>query len=248
MSAIDAAVVAVGFASATLSGLAGLGGGTILIGTLYALGMSTAEAVPLFAAVQFVSNSSRTAAYTRHVEWRAAGWFLIAALPATFLVAPYAADIDVDVVRLVLAGLILASLLPGRAGGRPGLGERTAFVMAGLLNGTLGVFVGATGLVVGRLFFRPDWRKETTIGTLALTQMLGHGLRVLAYGWVGYSAWERPWLLAALCVAVIGGTFFGKRLNGRVNDKQFATLFKWILIVLSLKLALDGGLGLLEES
>ncbi|MDD3763005.1 MAG: sulfite exporter TauE/SafE family protein [Nevskiales bacterium] len=232
-----------GFLTATLSGVAGLGGGTVLIGIFYAMGMAPAEAVPLFAAVQFVSNSSRTLAYTRHVEWRAAGWFLLAAAPATFLVAPFAVHINADIVRLVLAGLILASLAPGRASGEP-MAPRKAFFWAGALNGVLGMFVGATGLVVGRLFFRPDWRKETTIGTLALTQMLGHGLRVLAYGVVGFNALERPLLLLPVCVAVIAGTAFGRRLNGRVSEAQFSMLFKWILVILSLKLAFDGVRGL----
>ncbi len=237
------AIVLVGFLTATLSGVAGLGGGTILIGVFYALGMAPAEAVPLFAAVQFVANSSRTAAYLRHVEWRAAAWFLCAAIPATLIVAPFATGVDADIVRLVLAGLILASLAPGRAD-KAALAQRPAFALAGLLNGSLGMFVGATGLFVGRLFFRPEWRKETTIGTLALTQTLGHGLRVAAYGLVGFSALTQPLLLAALCVAVVAGTALGKRLNGRVSDAQFAVLFKWILIVLSLKLVYDGLRGL----
>ncbi len=243
MTLVDVAIVFVGFCTATLSGVAGLGGGTILIGVFYAIGMAPAEAVPLFAAVQFIANSSRTVAYIKHVEWRAAGWFTLAALPATFLVAPFAADVNVDVVRLVLAGLILASLAPGAAA-RAVLPARPAFTLAGLLNGALGMFVGATGLVVGRLFFRPEWRKETTIGTLALTQMIGHGLRVVAYGFVGFSALTRPLLLVALGIAVIVGTAFGKRINGLVSEAQFAAVFKWILIVLSIKLLYDGARGL----
>lgn len=243
MSAVDVAIVVVGFLTATLSGVAGLGGGTILIGVFYALGMTPAEAVPLFAAVQFIANSSRTFAYLRDVEWHAAGWFLLAAVPSTFLVAPFVADINVDIVRLILAGLILASLAPGRAE-RAVLPRRTAFTIAGLLNGSIGMFVGATGLVVGRLFFRPEWRKETTIGTLALTQSFGHALRVIAYGVVGFSAFTQPLLLASLGLAVMAGTAFGKRLNGHVSEAQFATLFRWILVVLSFKLAWDGARGL----
>lgn len=226
------------FLTAALSGVAGLGGGTILIGVFFALGLTPVEAVPLFAAVQFVSNSSRTLAYLPHVEWRAAGWFLLALLPATFVLAPYAAKVDADLVRLMLAGLILASLAPTRDGGAP-LPPRPSFVLAGALNGSLGLFVGATGLFVGRLFLRPEWRKETTIATLALTQVLGHGLRVLAYGFVGYSAFARPELLVPLCLAVIAGTWSGKRLNSRLSGAQFARLFKGLLVVLSLKLVYD---------
>lgn len=231
------------FLTSALSGVAGLGGGTILIGVFFALGLTPVEAVPLFAAVQFVSNSSRTLAYLPHVEWRAAGWFLLALVPATFLLAPYAARVDANLVRLILAGLILASLAPTHDGAAP-LAPRPSFLLAGVLNGSLGLFVGATGLFVGRLFLRPEWRQETTIATLALTQVLGHGLRVLAYGWVGYSAFARPELLVPLCLAVVVGTWVGKRLNARLSAEQFAGLFKTLLVILSLKLIVDAARGL----
>ncbi|NGY06612.1 sulfite exporter TauE/SafE family protein [Solimonas terrae] len=241
MTTLDLAVALVGFLTSALSGAAGLGGGTILIGVFYALGMPPSEAVPLFAAVQFVSNSSRTVAYIRDVEWSAAGWFLLAGIPATLLVAPFVGRVDTDTVKLVLAGLILASLVP-QASTRP-TPARPAFALAGALNGSLGLFVGATGLFVGRLFFRPDWRKETVIGTLAMTQMLGHGLRVLAYGLVGFSALAAPQRLLPLCAAVIAGTLFGKRLNGRISERAFARLFRVVLITLSLKLIWDAMRG-----
>lgn len=243
MSALAVVVVVSGFLTAALSGAAGLGGGTILIGLFYAVGMAPAEAVPLFAAVQLVSNASRTVAYVRHVEWRAAGWFLLAAVPSTVLVAPFITAIDADLVRLVLAGLILVSLMPGRAR-QAALPARASFVAAGVLNGTIGLFVGATGLFVGRLFFRPEWKKDTTIGTLALTQVLGHGLRVAAYGFIGFSALAQPGLLIPLCLAVVLGTVAGKRLNGAMSEAVFARLFRGILIVLSLKLIYDGAQGL----
>ena len=81
-------------------------------------------------------------------------------------------------------------------------------------------------------------------GHLALTQVLGHGLRVVAYGLVGFSALARPELLVPLCVSVIAGTAFGKHFNGRISEESFALAFRLILIVLSLKLAWDGARGL----
>lgn len=226
------------FLTAALSAFTGLGGGTILIAVFFAMGMTPVEAVPLFAAVQFVSNTSRTVAYVRHVEWRGAGWFALVAVPATFLVAPFAAGMNVDLVRLILAGLILVSLLPSPTGAAP-LPPRASFLVAGLLNGSIGMFVGATGPFTGRLFLRPEWPKETTIATLAFTQVLGHGLRVLAYGVVGYSAFARPELLLPLCAAVIVGTWVGRHLNQHISGEQFTGLFKAVLLILSVKLVYD---------
>lgn len=244
---LTAAIAAVGFLTAALSGVAGLGGGTILIGVLYAIGLTPVVAVPLFAAVQFVSNLSRTVAYLRHVEWRAAGWFLLTAAPTPFLVAPFVASANVNVILLLLAALILVSLAPTRDSSEP-LARRPALLLAGLLNGSIGMFVGATGLFVGRLFLRPEWSKETVIGTLAFTQTLGHLLRVLGYASVGFLVTQQSELLVPLVVAVIAGTFAGRALNRRLDEALFRRLFKAILLVLSLKLIYDGANGLLAQS
>lgn len=227
------------FLTATLSGLAGLGGGTILIGLFFALGLPPSEAVPLFAAIQLISNTSRTVAYARHVHWRAAGWFLLAAVPTTAAIAPFVVGADPDLIGLLLGLLILASLAPA-ADAKP-LPPVPAFVVAGFLNGSLGLFVGATGLFVGRLFLRPEWDKRTTIGTLALTQTLGHGLRVAAFGLLGLSAFASPERLIPLALAVIAGTWAGKQLNQHLSQRQFELGFKALLGVLSCKLIWDGG-------
>lgn len=231
-----------GLFTSALSGVAGLGGGTILIGVFYALGLAPVEAIPLFAAVQLVSNLTRTAAYVRYVEWRAAGWFLLAAIPATALLAPFAARVDVHLIQLILAALIAISLLPAPTA-KP-LPPRLAFVAAGAANGALGMFVGATGLFVGRLFLRPEWPKQRVVATLALTQVFGHGLRVIAYGIVGFSALTKPLLLLPVYASVIAGTLVGKRLNGRLSETAFRKLFQGILIALTLKLTYDGLTGL----
>lgn len=244
MPLLTAALAAAAFLTAVLSGVAGLGGGTVLIAVFYAIGLAPAVAVPLHATVQLVSNGTRTLAFIRHVEWRAAGWFLLTAAPTPFLVAPFVVDTNVNVILLLLAGLILVSLVPTRDGAEP-LKPVPAVLLAGFLNGTLGMFVSATGLFVGRLFLRPEWSKETVIATMAMTQTLGHLLRVFGYASVGFAVTARLDVLAPLLLATVAGTFAGRKLHERLDETRFRALFKGILVVLSLKLIYDGVTGLL---
>ena len=241
---LTAALAAVGFLTAVLSGVAGLGGGTVLIGVFYALGLAPTVAVPLHATVQFTSNLTRTLAFMRHVEWRAAGWFLLTAAPTPFLVAPFVAAANVNVILLLLAGLILVSLVPSKEGGEP-LKLVPAVLLAGFLNGTLGMLVSATGLFVGRLFLRPEWSKETVIATLAMTQTLGHLLRILGYASVGFAVTAQLDVLAPLLLATVVGTFAGRKLHDFLDETRFRALFKGILVVLCAKLVYDGVTGLL---
>lgn len=235
-------IAATGFFTAMLSGVAGVGGGTILIGVLYALGLAPTSAVPLLSTAQFVANFSRTVAYLKHVKWRALFWFSLTGIPAPFLVAPYVAQMDVNLIRLILAGFILASLLPAKKS-KDVIPEIPALLLAGFLNGSVGMFVGATGLFVGRLFLRPEWKKETVIGTLALCQTLGHALKVIAYGSVGFTVLAQADLLLPLIVAVIAGTGAGRVLNRYLSEELFRRLFKSLLLVLSLKLIFDSASG-----
>lgn len=228
-----------------LSGIAGVGGGTILIGVFYAIGLTTAQAVPLHAAVQLASNASRTMAYFRAVEWRAAGWFLLGCAPAPFLIAPYVSVVNTHAIELLLAVLIIASLLPGKKADGI-LPLRSAYLIAGALVGSIGMFVGAAGLFVGRLFLRPEWRKETTIGTLALCQCLGHGIKLLGYGSAGLNPLTQPELLLPLLVAVVLGTVAGKQLNKRLSEERFRTLVNAVLLIMSIKLLWDGAYGLIK--
>jgi uncharacterized membrane protein YfcA len=244
MTLLTAALAAVGFLTAVLSGVAGLGGGTVLIGVFYALGLAPTVAVPLHATVQFTSNLTRTIAFMRHVEWRAAGWFLLTAAPTPFLVAPFVAAANVHVILLLLAGLILVSLVPSKEGGEP-LKLVPAVLLAGFLNGTLGMLVSATGLFVGRLFLRPEWSKETVIATLAMTQTLGHLLRILGYASVGFAVTAQLDVLAPLLLATVAGTFAGRKLHDFLDETRFRALFRAILVVLSAKLIYDGVTGLL---
>jgi uncharacterized membrane protein YfcA len=245
MTLLTAALAAVGFLTAVLSGVAGLGGGTVLIGVFYALGLAPTVAVPLHATVQFTSNLTRTIAFMRHVEWRAAGWFLLTAAPTPFLVAPFVAAANVHVILLLLAGLILVSLVPSKEGGEP-LKLVPAVLLAGFLNGTLGMLVSATGLFVGRLFLRPEWSKETVIATLAMTQTLGHLLRILGYASVGFAVTAQLDVLAPLLLATVAGTFAGRKLHDFLDETRFRSLFRAILVVLSAKLIYDGVTGLLS--
>lgn len=230
---LEAALVLVGFLTATLSGVAGMGGGSILIGVLLVAGLPPLEAVPLFAAVQLVSNVSRTTAYWAHVDGHATAWFLLSAVPATLLTVGVAARIDPEWAQLTLAALILLSLAPAPSARLQQMPRRQMLVLAGALNGALGNVVGATGLFVGRLFLRQDWSRHTTVGTLALTQTLGHGLRVIAFGFAGLSVLARPGLLVALVLAVMLGTALGRRLNDRLDEARFAQMARAILVALS---------------
>lgn len=229
--------------SATLSGITGLGGGTILIAVLYAVGLLPAVAVPLHAGVQLVSNASRTLAYLKHVDWPSLRWFLLGAVPSPFVVAPLVVGADSDWIRLSMAGFILVALWP-KLLSFIHLHGPVGMTLAGVLAGGVGMIVGATGMLIAPFFLNPAWEKQRVIASLAVCQTFAHLLKIAAFASFGANVFEHWAWLIPMCIAVILGTWLGKRLHGHLDEGQFQWLFRSILALLAIKLAWDGAAGL----
>ncbi|MDX1497323.1 MAG: sulfite exporter TauE/SafE family protein [Salinisphaeraceae bacterium] len=231
------------FAAAVLSGITGLGGGTVLIAVIYAVGLLPVVAVPLHAGVQLASNGSRTVAYLEHVDWPSFRWFLLGCVPAPFMVAPLVLHADPNIIRLVMAAFILLAMWPQVISGIR-LHGHTGMVVSGVLAGGVGMIVGATGMLVAPIFLREHWEKQRVIATLAVCQTAAHILKIVAFASYGFNVLEYWYWLLPMVIAVIVGTWWGKHLHGKLDEAQFRGLFRVVLLVLVAKLAWDGSVGL----
>lgn len=235
------------FLGATLSAVAGLGGGTLLIGVMFALGLAPVVAVPLHAAVQAVSNAVRGVAYRHDVHWPSVAWFSLSCLPLPFVTAPLIARADADAIRLILAVAIVLSLLPGVSSAlHTHWPSRRKMLVAGALNGAVGMVIGATGLIIGPFFLDRRWSQQTTVGTLAVCQAIGHVLKIAAFGVLGFGLLAQWEMALPLMVGVALGTLLGRRIMRLVSRRQFTLLFKAVLVLLALRLGVTGSLGLLS--
>lgn len=229
------------FVAAVVSGALGLGGGTLLVGVLFAAGLPPAQAVPLFAIVQLTANGTRSLRYLRSVHVPALLSFSAASLPAALLFAPMAEAAPLHWVQLGLGALILYSLLPARTPDKtPGAPGTAAYAGAGLLNGSIGMFIGATGLILGRLLLRPDWPRARVVGTIAATQAMGHAIKILGFAVTGGALLLNPVTTIAMCLAAVAGTAAGTRLGERLPETRFQGIFRIVLVLLAAQLCIAG--------
>ena len=238
------ALVAAALVTATLSGMAGMGGGAILIAVMFAFGMPPALALPLHAGVQLASNASRSIVYGPHVRWGALGLFMLTAVPGPFLIAPLVVDANPDWIRLIMAVFIAMAVWPTWAQ-RLKIHGRVGLLVAGAIAGVVGPVVGATGILVAPFFLRDDWRKEQIIATMAVAQASGHLLKMAAFSMNGFNVLARLDLLVPMAIAALIGTLIGRRLVGLFSEHSFRYMIRILMLVLSVKLAWDGVAGLL---
>lgn len=221
--------------SAVLSAITGLGGGTVLVAVIFVANITPTVALPLHAAIQLVSNGSRTIVFARHVRWAALVFFLLSALPTPFLVAPLIRRADADWVRIALGLFVLLSIWVPRPKS-VSLPLWAAMLVAGLIAGGFGTVVGATGTAMAPLFLRQDWQKETVIGTKALCQAAAHVVKIAAFSVNGFAIWHNLELVVPMSIAVLVGTLLGKRLGKNISEATFSRVFRLLISLLGLKL------------
>jgi uncharacterized protein len=106
------AILALGLASGTLSGIVGFGASIMLMPVLM-LVFGPREAVPIMAIAALMANFSRVIVWWREVDWRANAYYCATAIPAAALGARTLLILDPRIVEGTLGALFLA-MIPAR--------------------------------------------------------------------------------------------------------------------------------------
>lgn len=230
-------MVACSFLTSALTAAMGLGGGTALL-AIMGLGMPVSSLMPVHGMVQLGSNLSRTLIQRIYVVWPLVLWFLLGSAVGIALGAPVAAVIPDSIARIALGLFILWSVLRKRGEQKPL--SRPFFIIGGGLSSIGTMIVGATGPMVAGLISSQGLKRQPLIATHATCMVLQHGLKILAFGLMGF-AWAN-WLpvLAAMIISGALGTWLGTRVLDNVPERLFRVLFRLTMILLSAQLLWQG--------
>ena len=233
-----ALLMGVSFIGATISGFLGMGGGIFLLTVLFLCGLDAAVVIPVHALVQLTSNSTRVVLFRQVVRGSAFLVFALCALPFPLLGLAIAGYLDAEMTRVLIGALVLFATWKPK-GWRVGWRERSAFATVGVIAGTLGVVVGATGPLIAPFFLREGWRKEEIIATKAACQVFVHIQKIVAFGLVGFAFAEELPRVVPLALMVVLGTWVGKKVLRRITEKQFRLAYRLVLTGLALRLVVS---------
>lgn len=222
--------------TSALSAVIGMAGGVILLAIML-LFLPIELVIPIHAAVQLISNGTRVIVFIKHVQWKVWALFTVPAVLGIVAGRELFRTLDPDMLRYVIALFILiATYLPKPKSGKPW--PHWPFIFAGAIAGTLGMVVGAIGPIIAPFFLHTKILKEKLIATKAVCQATVHVLKLVAFGTLGFSFGEQGPIIISLGVAVILGTFLGKRLLKHISERTFVILVKVALTAIALKLLL----------
>ena len=207
-----------------ISGTFGMAGGVILMGVLGWL-LPVDQAMILHGTTQMASNGHRTMLHWRHIYWPVFSGYLFGALMCLGLFVWLAFIPDKVVLYFVLGTLpFLNFVLPkDRA---LDVTRRGAPTLNGLVVTALQLTAGTSGPMLDVFYVKSPLTRHQVVATKAMTQTLGHLLKLIYFGGLvrlaDPSLGSLPlWIYPTAVITVFAGTLLGRHFLDRMTDDQF---------------------------
>jgi uncharacterized protein len=226
-------LVVISFLTSALTAAFGIGGGVAMLGALAGT-VPPAMIVAVHGVVQFGSNIGRAIIQRAHILWRPTALFSLGSVigavagAAVFVALP-------EKLLLALLGMFILLMTWIPKPKIPGL-ETTGVFFGGIIATFVTMFVGATGPFVQALFIPMGLEKRVLVATHSACNVIQHGLKVVAFGWLGFNFADWLPLMAAMIFTGFLGTWMGTRVMEKMPEEMFKTILKWLLTVLALDL------------
>lgn len=228
--------------TSALTAMAGIGGGVIMLAALASL-LPAPAIIPVHAVVQVGSNAGRAAVMRHWIDKSRLLPFILGSLVGIAIGGSIVVSLPGEALRIVLGLFILQTIWLPIATMAAIKGRGLA--LGGALASFLTMLVGATGPYVLALFRPLSLGREGLVATHAAAMTAQHGLKMVAFGLLGFAF--APWapLIALMIAAGFLGTLVGRRQLGRLKEHHFNRLVQTILTVVALDLVLRSGWQLL---
>ncbi len=215
-----------------VSGVLGMAGGMILMGVFGAF-LTVPAAMVLHGIAQAVSNGSRIWLHRQHIRTGVLvpygfGTALV------LVVFVWVAFIPDKGLIFILIGIFpfVALMIPKRLQLLDVEKPPIAFV-CGVLVTTAQMLAGASGPVLDIFYVGTKLTRHEVLATKAVTQTLGHCVKLFYYAFFISIATELP---SAVVVAVVGaaiiGNWLGTFIVARMHDNQFRQIGQYVILTI----------------
>ena len=227
------------FLTAIISGLFSMAGGLVLIG-VYAFFLSVPATMVLHGVTQTFSNGSRVWIYRAHIKWNVLLPYSIAAV-AVLIVFWFISFVStVGLLFLLIGSLpIVALLLPKSL--HLDVQKPHIAMICGLVVTTAQMLSGVAGPLLDVFYVNSRLTRQEILGTKAMTQTLGHIIKVSYYG-VLLAATETPiWLFPAVIIAALLGNVIAVKFVEKMTDTQFRMAGRYLIFLIGVVFLTKGG-------
>ncbi len=219
-----------------IAGAFGLGGGIVLLAIMGSL-MPVATMIPVHGVVQLGSNAGRMLMLLRHVDTSIILPFALGSLIGGAVGSAIVIRMPPELLQIGLGFFVLWSIW-----GRPPAlkSGRSAMAATGLVSTFLTMFFGATGVFVAAVVKTFGFDRLTFVATHATCMTLQHGIKVVAFGLLGFAYGQYAPLMFLMVGSGLLGTYVGRYVLKRTADERFHLILNGLLTLMALRLLWQG--------
>lgn len=220
------------FFTSTFTGVFGVGGGILLLSLMPGL-IAPAAIIPVHAAVQLFSNSSRMFFAWRSVRKDLVMHYLVGACVGAWLGSQVVLSISAQYFPVVLGTMILIiTWMPKSVFGYFS-GHYYSF---GFFSTFVSSIAGASGPLVAAFLSRGKLTKDALVTTTAAFMTVSHVLKIIAFGLFGFAFTDYVELIISMAVMVAVGSWVGTKIRGKVPSTHFKAILKWLITILAFRM------------
>lgn len=194
--------------------------------------------IPIHGIVEASAALFRWHLMRRYVDFDFLVAFTIGGAAGFFVGWPLVGLFSVDALKVLLGAFIL--IIAWAPLSKTKVSHSRYSSLSGGITSCLTVLVGATGALVAAIIARNQIDHRHVIGTHAACMTFQHGGKVLLFGVSGFTFVKFSGLISALILAIIIGTWLGKRILIRTPQQVLSWGLKVIVTVLGGRLLVQG--------
>lgn len=232
-----------GLFASTLAAVTGIGGAAVLLPVLVTF-FGMREAVPILTVAQLIGNGSRVWFNRTELRWKVVGWFALGGVPLALAGGYLFAAAPLGGLTRLLGGFLLLVVVlrhlhprltkPFPTPAFAGIGAGASFISA---------LLGSVGPIMAPFFLAYGLMKGAYIGTEALSTVVMHVSKLIAYRQASVLPWSDVLIGLAIGPVMVTGSYFGKRIVDRLPEKVFVILIEAVLIVAGVMFLVYGAAG-----
>jgi hypothetical protein len=220
----------VAFIAALLAAVTGFGGAAVLLPMLV-LVFGVREAIPILTVAQLIGNASRVWFNRQELDWKVVAWFALGGVPMALVGGMLFAHAPLAALTRVLGGFLILIVIwrhmPRTSTWKPSL---QSFAAIGAGSSFLSALLGSVGPLMAPLFLAYGLVKGAYIGTEALSTVVMHVAKLIAYRESAVLPLHSVLMGLALGPIMIAGSFTGKRIVDRIPERVFVRIIDLTLL------------------
>jgi hypothetical protein len=226
--------------ASTLAAVAGFGGAAVLLPFLVAaFGMH--DAIPILTVAQLIGNGSRVWFNRTELDWKVVGWFALGGVPLALVGGYLFAVAPQHALTRMLGGFLLLIVILRHA--RPHWTKpfpTPVFAGIGAGSSLLSALMGSVGPLMAPFFLAYGLVKGAYIGTEALSTVVMHVTKLVAYRETAVLTGMDMLIGLGLGPVMVLGSFVGKRVLDRLPERVFVLMIEFVLLASGMMFLIRG--------